>query len=287
MPDPIDYVFHESFDSPNAVSEILGSEPSTKKSYKSNPSNALPKYLRDLYAIPLLSKVQEQHLFRKMNFLLYLANRMDKIIIECGSEHKFYKFLKQISKDLFDEAAEIKNRVIKANLRLVISIAKKKRNRWMTLDDLISDGNISLICAVNRFDFSRGFKFSTYASKSIMKNYSRTIPDSKKVHDRFTPGHNVMLDRIVNNRTHEIIPIRNQNRAKETVNRILEPLSERTREIFARRFGFNGHLSHTLEELGNKFGITKERIRQILNKEMTKIRESGIIRESDLTYQKD
>ncbi len=285
--DQIDYVYHESFDYPNAAFGIFGPEPLAKNGYnKSKTSNKLPKYISDLYLIPLLNKEQEQFLFQKMNFLLYLANKINGRIADFDSKHNIYKVLTRIVTDLVDEATKIRNRIIKANLRLVVSIAKKKRNLYMTLDDLISDGNISLICAINRFDFSRGFKFSTYASKAIMKNYSRTIPNEKKGYDRFTPINSAILERVIDKRPDEHIAIRNQDLSLKEANEILKYLPKRTRNIFKLRFGFDCE-PHTLKELGNKFGITKERIRQILSREMEQIRESGIIKESNFTDQKD
>src|SRR4029434_9379215 len=77
---------------------------------------------------------------------------------------------------LYDEAVKIKNEIVQANLRLVVSIAKRHVSGSEDFFALVSDGNMSLIRAAEKFDFSRGNKFSTYASWAIMKNYARTIP---------------------------------------------------------------------------------------------------------------
>ncbi len=86
---------------------------------------------------------------------------------------------------LYEEVVKIKNEIVQANLRLVVSIAKRHVTGSEDFFGLVSDGNMSLIRAVEKFDFSRGNKFSTYASWAIMKNFARTIPEEFKRRDRF------------------------------------------------------------------------------------------------------
>ena len=91
---------------------------------------------------------------------------------------------------LYDQSVAVKNEIISANLRLVVSIAKRHVSPGENFFELVSDGNISLIRAVEKFDYARGNKFSTYASWAIMKNYARTIPDELRHRDRI--AENVM-----------------------------------------------------------------------------------------------
>ena len=86
---------------------------------------------------------------------------------------------------LYDEAVATKNQIIRANLRLVVSIAKRHVGPDENFFELVSDGNMSLMRAVEKFDYARGNKFSTYASWAIMKNFARTIPDEHRHRDRF------------------------------------------------------------------------------------------------------
>ena len=86
---------------------------------------------------------------------------------------------------LYGEAVALKNQIIRANLRLVVSIAKRHVGPLENFFDLVSDGNMSLIRAVEKFDYARGNKFSTYATWAVMKNFARTIPDEIKHRDRF------------------------------------------------------------------------------------------------------
>ena len=89
---------------------------------------------------------------------------------------------------------ETKNQIVQANLRLVVSIAKRHVSASDDFFGLVSDGNMSLIRAVEKFDYARGNKFSTYASWAIMKNFARTIPDEFKHRDRFRTSHDEMFD---------------------------------------------------------------------------------------------
>ena len=92
-------------------------------------------------------------------------------------------------KHLYEEAVSTKNQIIRANLRLVVSIAKRYVGPAEDFFELVSDGNMSLMRAVEKFDVGRGYKFSTYASWAIMKNFARTIPDVLRHRDRFSTSH--------------------------------------------------------------------------------------------------
>ena len=97
------------------------------------------------------------------------------------------------SKRLYEEAVATKNQIVRANLRLVVSIAKRHVGPAENFFELVSDGNMSLMRAVEKFDYSRGYKFSTYASWAIMKNFARTIPDEHRYRDRFRTSHGEMF----------------------------------------------------------------------------------------------
>ena len=156
----------------------------------------------------------------------------------------------------------VKDQIIRANLRLVVSIARKRVSPFQDLLELVSDGNLSLIRAVEKFDFSRGFKFSTYASWSIMNNLSRTVSEEKSRRGRFASGGEVPFD-AADNRADEHESEAEYRRNQETVRMILGPLDDRERRILAGRFGLNGAEELTLQRLGQEMGISKERVRQI------------------------
>jgi RNA polymerase sigma factor (sigma-70 family) len=140
---------------------------------------------------------------------------------------------------------------------------------------------MSLIRAVEKFDFGRGFKFSTYASWAIIKNFARSIPDEKHRRERFVTGHDEVFDIAPDIRTDEHELLATQERATHSVNRLLQYLEPRERDIIRMRAGLDDNAKGmTLEEIGQQFGITKERVRQLNARAMNKLR--AIAKEKDL-----
>ena len=151
--------------------------------------SGLPHYLASLYEVPLLTREQEQHLFRKFNYLKHRASQLRDQLDPARAKSSLMDRIEE----LYEEAVRTKNQIVKANLRLVVSIAKRHVSSSDDFFGLVSDGNMSLIRAVEKFDYSRGNKFSTYASWAIMKNFARTIPDEFKHRDRFRTSHDEMF----------------------------------------------------------------------------------------------
>jgi RNA polymerase sigma factor (sigma-70 family) len=126
--------------------------------------------------------------------------------------------------------------------------------------------------AVEKFDYSRGNKFSTYASWAIMKNYARSIPDEKTRRERFVTGNEDLFDAAADIRTDEQEIVAAAEQASTKVNRLLEYLDPREREIIRLRAGIDTNEGMTLEKIGEKLGITKERVRQLNVRAMKKLR---------------
>src|SRR5581483_3907336 len=147
--------------------------PSSESPSSRRAPEGLPPYLAGLYDDPLLTREQEAHLFRKMNYLKYRASKVREQIDPARARTADLDEVERLQ----EEALAVKNQIIRANLRLVVSIAKRHVGPSNNFFELVSDGNMSLIRAVEKFDFSRGNKFSTYASWAIMKNFARTIPE--------------------------------------------------------------------------------------------------------------
>ncbi|MEM8734196.1 MAG: sigma-70 family RNA polymerase sigma factor [Planctomycetota bacterium] len=272
---PLDHIHNEEFDRPSAKlrEEILGEVPEAMiPPRKVRAPSGLPTYLASLYDVQLLTREQEYHLFRKMNFLKFSALRLrDKL----DSAEPKASEMDEIE-NLYNEAVAVKNQIVQANLRLVVSIAKRHMNSSDDFFSLVSDGNMSLFRAVEKFDYSRGNKFSTYASWAIMKNFARSIPTEFKHKDRFrTTGEEVFMAHEDTRVDHFAEEIAQKQRVKQ-INQILNKLDHREQQIIIRRFGLDHNNEPlTLKEVGAELGVTKERIRQIEARALSKLREAA------------
>lgn len=235
------------------------------------PPRDLPPYLARLYEIPLLTHEQERHLFRKMNYLKYKAAKLRAAI---DLERPNPGTMDRIER-LYRQAVDVKNQIVSANLRLVVSIAKRHAGHSQDFFELVSDGNISLMRAVEKYDFSRGFKFSTYASWAIMKNFSRSIPDEQQRRRRYSTGATEALAVTEDRRTDQHDLECRQTWREAAVERILRRLDSREKEIIAHRFGLHGEQWLTLKQVGSLIGVTKERARQLEARAISKLREAA------------
>src|SRR5262249_17672326 len=155
---------------------------------------------------PLLTKDQEQHLFRKMNFLKHQAKLLrDKMETPTGKIDPTHVRTQDLERydSLLDQANAVKEQLISCNMRLVVSIAKRHSGQTDNFFELLSDGNVSLIRAVEKFDYARGNKFSTYASWAIMKNFARSIPEEIHRKERYVTGNEEFFNAAADNRTDE------------------------------------------------------------------------------------
>ncbi len=267
----LEFMPHESFDEPSAQVAIAGPMPEPadgKAPRRTKAPKGLPPYLASLYEVPLLAREQEMHLFRKMNFLKSRAHRLRETLDPARAKAAYLDEIERLQAD----ALAVKNQIIRSNLRLVVSIAKRHVGPSNNFFELVSDGNMSLIRAVEKFDFARGNKFSTYASWAIMKNFARTIPEENYRRDRFVTGHEEMFEAAADNRSDEHEAESLQKRMQEAVKGMLGLLDDRERKIIVSRYGLGGASEQTLEQLGRELGITKERVRQIESRAQDKLR---------------
>jgi len=273
---PLDFIPNDAFSrvkSHQREERFLAPMPdSTLPAKKLRMPTGLPPYLASLYETPLLSRKQEAHLFRKMNYLKYKAARLRAKLDPTRPKRKLMDAVEKA----FDMAVDTKNQLIRANLRLVVSIAKRHVNPSQNFFELVSDGNMSLMRAVEKFDYSRGFKFSTYASWAVMKNFARTIPDEHRHHERFHAGPDELFATTPDEHADAIEEESAQNRRTVQVEKILERLDEREQRIIIRRFGLeHGQEPLTLKQVGAELGVTKERIRQLEARALDKLRKAA------------
>jgi RNA polymerase primary sigma factor/RNA polymerase sigma factor len=158
----------------------------------------------------------------------------------------------------------------------VVSISKRYVGPTAGFFELVSDGNMSLIRAVEKFDFARGNKFSTYASWAIMKNFARTIPNALRHRSRFCTSDPEAFSTVEDMRPDHREQESAQVRRESYTERLLERLDEREQQIVTSRFGLiRGQEPQTLEQVGTALGVSKERVRQIQGRAMSKLRKAA------------
>ncbi len=282
-------------------------------------------YLKEMSRVPLLSLEEEVNLAQRIELAKESKARLSKMNGKGPGKHRME--LENAVKD----GILAREHLIKANTRLVVSVAKKYIGRGVAFLDLIQEGNLGLMKAVSKFEYQRGFRFSTYATWWIRQTITRSIADQSRtiripVHmtDRLRTmykaahkleqsfgrpptqeelclemgvGHDklrwmlevaripVSLESPVGDEDDSelgmfvedtITPSPSQttyeNMLRERVEQVLSTLSPREARILRLRFGLeNGH-PYTLEEVGHKFGLTRERIRQIEGKALRRLR---------------
>lgn len=268
----IEYIGSDGFSQPGAEAEIIFAPAALSPTGEITPPRRvpsdLPSYLRQLFQIPLLTPAGEVALFRKLNYLRWSADQR-RIALDPATATA--SDVDQIE-SLLSQAQAVKNQIVQSNLRLVVSIAKRHMSPNHEFFELVSDGNISLMRAVDKFDFNRGFKFSTYASWAIIKNFARTVPEERQLRDRYQTGRDEFLENAVGVRPNEHdsdeLPA-----LRGAVDRMLGALDEREQSILRHRYGLeNGGEPQTLEQIGQRLGVSKERIRQLEARAIAKLR---------------
>ncbi len=277
---PLDFVDNLEFHGRNAEKKIVAEMPEPEVPTRRIKAPAgVPGYMASLYDVPLLTRAQEYHLFRKYNYLKFRAGKLRKTLNVAQPSAKLMDQIEAI----YAQAVATKNQIVHANLRLVVSIAKRHLKSQEEFFQLISDGNMSLIRACEKFDYSRGNKFSTYASWSIIKNFGRTIPGEFKHRDRFRTAGEELFLAAPDERANWHAQVAEQKLLESQVGAMLHHLDDREQQIIIRRFGLNHQEEPlTLQEVGVLMGVTKERIRQIEVRALNKLKEAAALEKVDL-----
>ena len=232
-------------------------------------------FVAGMVEMPLLSLDEERYLFAWMNFLKRRAERnRQRLSLNQPDE----ALVEQIESDLRD-ATTVRNRIVRSNLRLVVALSKKVSaakhvGALDQMSELISEGTLPLIRAVELFDVSLGNRFSTYATWAVRNQMFRFL---KRRHSLMDCGHGVddfWMNRLVDDRA---VPENDERLAVqrgELVQRLLSQLSERERIVIASRFGLDGHpQGQSLNDIAQQLGLSKERVRQIVIASLEKLHE--------------
>lgn len=225
----------------------------------------IPPYMQDLYRTPLLTAAQERAMFLKFNYQKYLFVHARKRLEPDQLRNRDINRLET----LLEAAQGTKNRIVQANLRLVVSVARKHLRPGVNLLELVSDGNLTLMRAVEGFDVHRGHRFSTYATLALMKGFARSVP-------KLLGGHGPEV--AAGERLAEVADARPDRLTDQFVNRdevvqLLSRLDARERDVLTAHFGLNEQrLPATYEQVGQRLGLSKERVRQIEQHALEKLR---------------
>ncbi len=281
-------------------------------------------YLKQIGKVPLLNAEQEVELAKRIEAGLFAEDKL-------ASADKLAPKLKRELEIIAEDGRRAKNHLLEANLRLVVSLAKRYTGRGMLFLDLIQEGNLGLIRAVEKFDYTKGYKFSTYATWWIRQAITRAMADQARtiripVHmveviNKLARVQRQMLQDLGREPTPEelakeldmtpekVIEVQKYGREpislhtplgedgdsefgdliedseavvpadavsftllQEQLHSVLDTLSEREAGVVSMRFGLTDGQPKTLDEIGKVYGVTRERIRQIESKTMSKLR---------------
>jgi len=239
-----DYIPCEDFDAPDAEERLT--------------RDLSPQALEERGLAGPLDAEQEERLFKQYNFLKrQLARARDELRPSDLSPEQLERLC-----HIHEMALAVRNCLILANLRLVVHLASRHLATGRRLDELVSDGTVSLMHAIEKFDFRRGNRFSTYATWAIMRNFAKSIPHEARIHHTELTG----TDGLIASRGDPKARVPEQRDfrhvLRSTVAELLLELSPREREVIAARFGI-GRQPETLEQIGQRFGVSRERVRQL------------------------
>lgn len=220
---------------------------------------------------PLLTFEQEQVLFRALNILRFRVSRIRSRLSPTAPSKKA---MDEIDRKL-NLVDQIRGQLVNSNLRLVSSIARKFSSQNGDVDDFSSDGCMILMGAIDRFDYSRGFRFSTYATHSIQRHFFRLWKTRQRRKERFPNAGSEMLSAVPDRDLELPICDDPQTVVDNLLARAGSVLDEREHQILLSRFGLKSENSpvRTLREIAADMGLSKERVRQLQLKALEKLRE--------------
>ncbi|WP_437204249.1 sigma-70 family RNA polymerase sigma factor [Planctomicrobium sp. SH664] len=221
--------------------------------------------------LPLLTPAGEQYLFRRMNYLKHRARALQK---KLSTARPCVATMDQLETFL-SESARCRDELVSSNLRLVTALAGKFAGAPTDFDELVCEGNLVLVNAVDKFDYSRGFRFSTYATHAVQRHYFRLMQRRQRRQQREVSTANEILSDVACNREPNSLP--DFAMAALLVSHFDECLDEREKFILEHRFGLNNRpASGTLKAIAESVGLSKERVRQLQARAVEKLQDLAL-----------
>lgn len=272
----VGFILHPVFESNGAAEEIfaepLGLAPRDNRLGLTAAKRAgvdSPDQVSRLCEAKLLTPQQEVMLFQRMNFLRYQAmQERAKLNPERPSKRSL-----ELVYRLLAMADWHRDRIVEANTRLVFSIIKKFVNANNPFDDLLSEGIVALMRAVEKFDFGRGFRFSTYATQVVRRGAYRQVMETQAERSKLQSGVEEMGLDISDEGRQSAISEQRWHQLQSRLSVMMGDLDRRERFIIRARFSLGSHRKvHTLQSLADRLGVSKERVRQLEQRAMEKLR---------------
>ncbi len=216
---------------------------------------------------PLLKPDQERSFFRLLNYERYRANALRS---QLDPHRPSRQTVRQIERHMA-RAEVLRNRIIESNSRLVLSVARQSASSHQQFEELTSEGFVILLGAIDKFDYSRGFRFSTYATYALQRHFYRVWRRSQKQNERFVSTPTDLLNDVLPIDAQEPVELDAWQTGKQVWQLAEQELDDREQAIIRQRFGLDGGKPKTLREVASQMGISKERVRQLQIKALEKL----------------
>lgn len=266
------WVDNEGFRQAGAEARILATPATSVSQPAANSWRAvrdLPAHLARLCEAELLSHQEERRLFERFNYAKFRADQLRR---QLDPRHPARRLIAEIE-SLLEVAREARDQIVRANIRLAVSIAKKHATAANPFEHLLSDAIQTLLKAAEKFDFQRGFRFSTYATQAIQRTLWRNITLGQRERRRFQNAESAWFESKPEEESPGTLTESRYRELSETLADLLSQLDPRAREIIRRRFGLEGDGEvPTLQALAAEYGVCKERIRQLEKRALDKLR---------------
>jgi RNA polymerase primary sigma factor len=277
LSEPCKYIPHPSFRQGGIARKLYAAEVRSTRSTRPWSASSRRVQVDDLTAMPrpTLLPAQEQRLFLRMNYARY---RMSRLLDKFAAKRLNLLAARELLW-WHAQASGARCEIVRANVPLVLAMAKRTRVGYVDFAELISEGNMALLRSVDSFDCGRGFKFSTYACQAILKSFSRVALRDGRYRVHFPTEFDPTFER---SRYQEDQRDRHELECLDELRGIIQSNSALLNDIEVKVIQARFNLSHseevegqgpkTLEQIGMLIGFTKERVRQIQNKALAKLR---------------
>ena len=278
LTEPVDYMDHPDFNKRGIVRKVFGGEPklvSRNGTRFVDVPDAVISLVTTGERIPALCVEHEQHLFMRFNFA---RREVARILASYAGKPLTYAATRRLLA-WGHRVLAVRSIIVRINMPLVLAMAKRTKLHNIDFNEMISEGNMALLRSVEKFDCARGFKFSTYSCRAILKSFSRVAMRASRYRGRFPTEVDPAMER-----SDHVDKLRIQveqdcvDELKDILVSNVACLSDVERTVINERFALERVMigleqgPKTLEQVGRIIGVTKERVRQIQNNALKKIR---------------